>query len=142
VISANTIVQDRKFLSQTEAAAICGVCASTITFWSAVGYFPPRRFLGMRIVYPVSEVEEWLAGVKDRLEPCPLLPSPGYRKGEDHHRSKWPDEFVAQCIKLHSDGMGIDAIAVLLGMPKSTVYKYVTGAGRAASIKRKKEAKK
>lgn len=123
-------------ISQTIAAAMIGVSTSTLSSWQnkTPGYLPRQLYIGAHIVYDEDQILEWIASEARAVKNAPL--------GENHHRARWPDAFVAQVKKLVSEGVGVQTVAKRLGMPRRTVRDIVAGEYRnpAAGVRGKRGA--
>lgn len=119
----NSTVND-DLISATVAAAMVGVCPGTLRDWDRRGYFMRPLAFGGRLAYSRSAVAAWLAS-PDRAPP----PHGKARVGDGHHRA-YPKEFMAQAIKMNTDGVSYDRIAKVLGVSKGAVAKWCTGKRR------------
>lgn len=51
----------------------------------------------------------------------------GYRVGEDHHRTSYPDAVVARAVQLRAEGLTYRAIGEQVGVPTMTVRDWCQG---------------
>ena len=117
------------WISVTTAAAIVGVTASTVRKWEQYGYFVKCRRIGQGVQYREGEVRAWLAS------PDRALPPPGKaRVGDGHQNSTYPKEFMAQAIKMRTDGKSLGQIGIALGVPKGTVAKWCSDQRRVQCL--------
>ena len=54
----------------------------------------------------------------------------GRRIGEGHPRARYTDATVEEILRLNADGVSSQSVAVVLGMPPSTVRSIVNGQAR------------
>jgi len=108
-----------RLITATQAAALVGVTSNTLSSWAKDNYFVRRLWIGNAIHYDEDAVIEWLRA-ENRT-------APRARCGEGHWRSKWPDAFIAQVIKLGAEGVSQYKIAERLGVPRTTVRDILNG---------------